>query len=122
MPENTKFVGRPTKWGNPFKLTKDGRISVKSTLRSELDPWIIFDDKPGHTNKDLVRLYKHWFEGRLKRKYLPKPPTVEELKGYDCLACFCAPDQPCHVDVLIEKLEKEKVDFTPLEGLTKLQN
>ena len=26
MPENAKYVGRPTKWGNPFKISPDGWI------------------------------------------------------------------------------------------------
>ena len=31
MPENTKYVGRPTKWGNPFTYEKSGnRFEIKT--------------------------------------------------------------------------------------------
>lgn len=28
MPANAKYVGRPTKFGNPFRLNKDGSVDV----------------------------------------------------------------------------------------------
>ena len=44
MPENAKYIGRPTKWGNPFRLTPDGFIQCYSTNRNILDPWIMWSD------------------------------------------------------------------------------
>ena len=67
------YVGRPTKWGNPFAIGKDGdRVTV-------------------------VRMYRKWLQRRMIEGVLnPKA----ELRGQD-LVCWCAP-LPCHADVLLE--------------------
>ena len=82
MPENAKYVGRPTKWGNPFRLTVDGFIQCYSTNRKILDPWIMWSYSNGFETKDIVELYGLWIKGELKEKapYLPTPPNIEELK------------------------------------------
>lgn len=106
-PENTQYVGRPTKFGNPFKLTEDGFIMALSTNRKILDKWIMFTQEGGASQKDIIDLYKMWIEGKLHKKftYLPKPPNIEELKGKN-LSCFCSLNVSCHVDVLLEKLNR----------------
>jgi hypothetical protein len=86
MPENTVYVGRPTRWGNPFsgplaaerfRLWLGGKMSVfeAATLMnwpcSPLAAAVINDCAP------------------------------RELRGKN-LACWCALDQPCHADVLLE--------------------
>ena len=104
MPENCKYVGRPTAWGNPFKLTPDGWIMCYSTNRKILDPWILWSATGGFCLKDIVELYERWIKGELlKYGYLPIPPDIGELSGKD-LACFCSLSSPCHADILIELL------------------
>lgn len=81
MPPNAIYVGRPTKWGNPFKRCEH------------------FGD---HT---LVGLYRDYLAGNLAR-YAEEGPRIaeaakSELRGKD-LACFCPLDSPCHADVLLE--------------------
>lgn len=102
-----KYVGRPTKWGNPFRLTRDGFIQCYSTNRKILDPWIMWSYSGGFEVKDIVELYGRWLDGGLKETapYLPIPPSIEELKGKD-LACFCPISSPCHVDVILERLSR----------------
>lgn len=109
-PENARYVGRPTKFGNPFKLTKDGFIMALSTNRRILDKWILFTTEAGATQKDIIALYKMWLEGKLHKKftYLPKPPNIEELRSQDYLSCFCSLKVDCHVDVIIEKLNRHE--------------
>lgn len=34
MPENTVYVGRPTKWGNPFKAEEFGRAAAVERYRA----------------------------------------------------------------------------------------
>ena len=75
MPVNTVYVGRPTKWGNPFKI----------------DAY--------NSSKDALRRYQFWLKERLK----DNPHFLDELKGKD-LACWCRLDQPCHADVLLRNL------------------
>jgi len=80
MPPNTVYVGRGSKWGNPF-----GRES------SWYGP---------HT---LVGLYRDWILGNLK--YSDQAPSLNdirrELRGKG-LACWCPLARPCHADVLLE--------------------
>lgn len=72
IPKNAVYVGRPTIWGNPFIIGKNG------------------------TRAEVVQKYRDTIESKpmlvLKIKH--------ELKGKD-LVCWCAP-QPCHADVLLE--------------------
>jgi len=105
MPENTKYVGRPTKFGNPFRLTKDGYVQVYSTNRNIFDKWIMWSINGGFEQKDIVELYEIWIKGNLQKEhpYLPTPPNLDELKGKN-LCCFCPISVPCHVDVLLEQL------------------
>jgi hypothetical protein len=70
------YVGRPTQWGNPYKV---GRGK--------------------HTAEEAVMLFRRdLLAGTL-------PFTIEdvrrELKGMD-LMCWCEPGAPCHADVLLE--------------------
>lgn len=72
LPPNTVYVGRPSGWGNPFKIGEHG------------------------TREEVIAKYREWFECHpwAKRK------AVRELRGKN-LACWCAPE-PCHADVLLE--------------------
>lgn len=72
MPENTVYVGRPTKYGNPF-----------------------IEGVCGNTAEDAVRKYKSTMSEMLKQD------VRKELKGKN-LACFCALDKPCHADALLK--------------------
>jgi len=105
MPENAKYVGRPTKWGNPFKLTPDGWILYYKTGKLIGSPWCYWSATGGFAIKDVVELYGHWLDGKLKKDHphLPTPPSIEELKGKD-LACFCSLSYPCHVDAILERV------------------
>lgn len=81
MPEGAVYVGRPTKWGNPFRVI------------------------PGETNGSTLAVgrYRRWLEEVKFRGFFPHrvPSQVGELRGKD-LACWCSLDQPCHADVLLE--------------------
>lgn len=77
MPPNTVYVGRPSKWGNPFFVGNDlGTESVESGIES-YKQYIMAAAALGHVN-------------------------FSELKGKN-LACWCKAGDPCHADFLIEK-------------------
>jgi hypothetical protein len=76
-PEGAVYVGRPTKWGNPFPF--DGHIS-----RSR-----------------VIELY----EQHLKKRPDLIAAAKLELRGRD-LVCWCAP-LPCHADVLLRIANEE---------------
>lgn len=78
LPAQTVVVARPTRWGNPFRLGVDGDAAA------------------------CVRQYHAWLIANGEQGREPSPATVRaQLAGRD-LACWCAPDQPCHGDVLLE--------------------
>lgn len=114
MPDNTVYVGRPTKWGNPFKLV-DGTIFYFCVNRTILNPWIIYDHvKDDYTLEDLLYFYDLWIRGLLTKDIgLPDPPveilTKMLLQNKD-LACWCPLDQPCHVDVLIKLFNEPETE------------
>lgn len=66
------YIGRPSKWGNPFKIGRDGS-------RAEVI--------------ERFRLY-------MQRKPELVAAAKAELRGKD-LACYCAP-KACHGDALLE--------------------
>lgn len=111
MPNNTIYVGRPTKYGNPFKLIGDILYVDASHRRKILSPWIIYDHNYLYTKeegiKKCVELYKSWVIGNITSLVKPCPFTLakarKELIGND-LACFCSLSSPCHADILIELL------------------
>ena len=84
MPENTVYVGRPSKWGNPYVV---GNYNYRLQRRIE-------------SNGEAVDLYRSHGEWRTGSS-ADAPSFAEELRGKD-LACWCALDQPCHADVLLE--------------------
>lgn len=81
MPEGAVYVGRPSRWGNPY------RVGDPVVLRSFLGT-----TTSTLTARQAVDLFRRDFA-----KSLP----VEELRGRD-LACWCPLDQPCHADVLLD--------------------
>lgn len=92
MPENTVYVGRGSKWGNPFVV---GKPIPKIWLHGEFD---YFDTKQYLHDaivpdaKEAVRLYE---------KYVLNEEASKELRGKN-LSCWCALDKPCHVTPLME--------------------
>jgi|ERR1700733_5375379 len=77
MPPNTVYVGRPTKWGNPYKLLQ-------------------FDSA-----ENCIDAFLQWLLACNHRSVIDVDRVKAELRGKD-LACWCPPGQPCHADVLLE--------------------
>ena len=79
------YIGRPSKWGNPFSHLK------KSTKAKYLVD----------TREESIEAYKKWItEG--EGKHLLN--DLHELKG-KTLGCWCKP-KSCHGDVLAELVSK----------------
>jgi Domain of unknown function (DUF4326) len=75
MPAGAVYVGRPTRYGNPFPAT-----DTSSAGRAE-----------------AVRRYRSWLVGQ--------PTLIRqarrELAGRN-LACWCPLSGPCHADILLQ--------------------
>ncbi|EOM77926.1 DUF4326 domain-containing protein [Rhodococcus rhodnii] len=108
MPENTVYVGRPTKWRNPFAVD-DGfvyRIGALTTMaRGRAEAVLLY--KRGLAADH----YQLRYEGGDWRTNVI-PTSVDdirrELAGRD-LACWCPLDAPCHADVLLELAAMEDI-------------
>jgi len=77
MPENAVYVGRPTKWGNPFKVGVDGDLG------------------------EVLRKFRRDLVERLKLE----PDFLEPLRGKD-LVCWCPLTRLCHANILLELANK----------------
>lgn len=67
------YIGRPSKWGNPFTIGTDG------------------------TREQVIELYREWIINGDGKHLLD---DLDELKGKR-LACWCSP-KACHGDILAE--------------------
>lgn len=98
MPEGAVYVGRPSKWGNPFQVVAlpGGFWTVVDDNGVDYrEPYTGWADKSYAVLK-AVRL----FYADVKGELAPYPP-LSELHGKD-LVCWCPLDQACHADVLLE--------------------
>lgn len=78
------YVGRPSKWGNPFTHIKDKQTKAQFLV---------------NTREEAITKYREWI--------LTQPELINSLhtlKG-KTIACWCKP-QSCHGDVLLELIEK----------------
>ena len=86
MPPNTVYVGRPSKWGNPFvanlTMGQGGKLLNKQEVVAWFEKWM--------TSPILQS------EFRIKIKDVKR-----ELKGKN-LACWCKTYELCHADILLE--------------------
>jgi hypothetical protein len=115
-PANTILVSRPGRYGNPFRL-----------LDSDGAPMIIGVDRRAYgadedlrgaaAERRIVELFREWRLDPDRFPGLPKPPSLEPLRGHN-LACWCrlctlhaagrplgeacAACRPCHADVTLE--------------------
>lgn len=88
MPEGATYVGRPSKWGNPWRAGK---------VRYLTGP------KAGTVadRADVVRMFRNALCGKSPEAVRVREEVRQELAGKD-LVCWCRPGDPCHADVLIE--------------------
>jgi len=87
MPAGAVYVGRPTRWGNPFRPgdpdPADPRYPI-SSYRRAVDLFELHTGPMGNHEYDDDTL----------------AALRTELGGRD-LVCWCPADQPCHADVLL---------------------
>ena len=86
IPPDAVYVGRPSKWGNPW------RIGEKHTDGHRL------------TREEVVEMYRRALPDMLASSYDDDFDEfildLEKLRGKD-LVCWCAP-LPCHADILLK--------------------
>lgn len=80
--KGVRMIDRSTRFGNPFKMEKDGGE---------------------YTREGCVEAYREWFSDQLEDEEFRA--AVEGLRG-EILGCWCAP-KPCHGDVILSYLRGE---------------
>lgn len=87
MPPGTIYVGRPTRWANPFNWREGVEMNGEAWAKG-----------------CAIDLFNEWRRHPDRFPECPPPPTDDEiraaLRGHD-LACWCAPGEPCHADVYL---------------------
>ena len=95
------IVARPSKWGNPFAVVKDGYgYAVKQPGHATVDPRTHRDTK-AEANVLAVEFYKVWLCVDSFRL------DLSPVHGKD-LACWCGTGVACHGDVLLEIANRER--------------
>lgn len=78
------YIGRPSQWGNPFAIGRDG------------------------DRDEVIEKYRRWLAGEIT---VPDrtPPTAEEISALrdKVLGCWCAP-RACHGDVLAALADQQQ--------------
>lgn len=84
IPPDAVYVGRPSKWGNPYLVGRDG-------------------DRQRVVDRYAERVGFILTQTGSREAFLQ---DLEELRGKE-LVCWCAP-LPCHADILLELANKEE--------------
>ena len=82
MPDGAIYVGRPSKWGNPW-VAGEPWCPTSAAECAGIFRGILLGNP--HPDSRMGRVLAE----------------ISELAGHD-LACWCPLDQPCHADVLLE--------------------
>lgn len=85
IPLHAVYVGRPTKWGNPW-----------SHKPSAIDPTVVLVA----TREDAVFAYGDWILSDDPVAVRTRKEAREELRGKH-LMCWCSP-KACHADILLD--------------------
>lgn len=102
-PENTVSVARPSKWGNPFKITHEDCNEVYLGMC-----WVVRLEgrRAAFAHEETIREARTVavaeFEAgvRTGRFGYGVGEVRARLRGKN-LMCFCPLDEPCHADVLL---------------------
>lgn len=100
MPVNTKYVGRGSRWGNPYRAIR-GTVWGPSRPIEGGDLHAYSTHAPAsNAVVAAIENYHRDIDCAIRSK-LTTEDIRRELAGKD-LACWCPLDQPCHADVLLE--------------------
>ncbi len=107
MPEGAVYVGRPTKWGNPFDVAKYGREKALEYYRAFLTGEYLPEIRGDYRKAEKM------FYGKAPMALCVGELAVIWLRGKD-LACWCVdwdgtgvPPGVCHAEILLQLANKE---------------
>ena len=101
--QRARYVGRPTRWGNPAKVVDDGGLGVR---------YAVMVDGPGfceglYADRAAANTRAAWVYESSSRKWVKDEPIelarhLAPLVTADVLSCWCPLDAPCHADTLCD--------------------
>ena len=95
MPENTVYVGRGSRWGNPYQIGVDG------TAEECVQKYIKYHLPYTHRGEPVHETKTHDL-------YISEA-NINDIKislGGKNLACWCNENETCHADFLLEAANK----------------
>jgi len=99
LPPGSVYVGRPSRWGNPYHIERYPRLRrwlvVRRDTRSGLGSFA--------SESEAVYWAAKGF-GLVIPDEPDRAAWLQPLRGATALACWCPLTSPCHADVLIELL------------------
>lgn len=95
MPEGAVYVGRPTIWGNPFRVGGRFALGMMGMVWSET----IVADSRYTLIRDATEAVE-WFQ-RLRDIRPFSEVNLAKIRSKD-LVCWCPLDRACHADILLE--------------------
>lgn len=109
MPKGVVYVGRGSKYGNPFKLQGDMVYVDAGHRRKIFSKWVCYYDGGGYTVEDVVKLFKdmlmdansHKAEPAIRERFKYMQEHIHELKGKR-VACWCNLEACCHADIIVQ--------------------
>ena len=109
MPEGAIYVGRPTRWGNPFRIYH-GHSLIGPSWGLARDTWqhlavdqstsLYISSSQPLGPEDAVRPFRDLLTARYRDEPGRLATWLAPLREHD-LACWCPLEQPCHADVLL---------------------
>ena len=99
MPEGAVYVGRPTKWGNPWRVVPIHRSGPFDVMFG--DSFCAQSTGLETARRIAVERFRRELIWDFSRFADYRADYLHLLRGRD-LACWCPLGQPCHADVLLE--------------------
>lgn len=101
-PEGAVYVGRGSKWSNPYKPGNTYTIVTGPYTQTRLMTVRV------ESMEDAARLYRVVIKRGWSPSVAPSDEVIRrELAGHD-LMCWCPLDAPCHADVLLDIANPEE--------------
>lgn len=115
------YVGRGSRWGNPFRIVKydDGKWAIKTDGSEKCTEILINNCHAVYNTKeeatiDAIKCYNYWLLPYNKKNdnigdFYKSMVVIEDailtLKGKN-LSCWCKKNEKCHADLLLELANK----------------
>jgi len=100
MPPNTRYVGRPTIWGNPFRASVFGLETAIALYRDSITGCWNPSTTAHLDDATCDTAYELHYQWQKRLSAYGRRLAIHDLEGCD-LACWCPLDKACHADVLL---------------------